>query len=161
MSLSDSESWMRSSGRLARFHREAQVVAALNHPNIAHNGRESQEKPGRAPGFKLQQVLRRVTAIQARRPEPEVRNLRTRGDAALLRTFEQPAVNRLPEHVSLDRLHHIGSRLEGVSGWLHIDHRVERVDLKHVVVFGTVRGGTGPAVHLAGRADLEGAIGEF
>src|SRR5437016_5685273 len=48
--------------------------------------------------------------------------------ASLLRTLEQPAVDRLAEDVALHRLHHVRARLEGVGGRLHVELRVERVD---------------------------------
>ena len=65
----------------------------------------------------------------------------------LLRALEQSAVDRLAENVSLHRLHHVRARLESVGGRLDVDHRVERVELEHVVMLRTVRAGAGTAIH--------------
>src|SRR5258707_979744 len=61
----------------------------------------------------------------------------------LLGTLEEPAVNRFPDDVSLDRFHHVDPRFERIGGRLDIEHCIQRVELEHVVVFGT--GGAGGA----------------
>src|ERR1700687_2823862 len=79
----------------------------------------------------------------------------------LLRTPEQSAVQGFRENVSLDGLHHVRPCLEGVGGRLHVDRRIQRVELEHVVMLRAVRARTRPAIHLPGRADLKGAVGQL
>lgn len=61
----------------------------------------------------------------------------------LLRPAEQAAVYDFAEDVSLDGLEHIRARLERVGRRLHVEHRVKRVELEHVMVLRTVRAGAG------------------
>src|SRR5262249_55048825 len=79
----------------------------------------------------------------------------------LLRTFEQSAVDGLAEDVTRDRFHHVGPRLERVGGRLHVDFRVEGVELEHVVMARAVGGRARSAIHLTGGADLIAAVGEL
>src|SRR5688572_32136957 len=77
----------------------------------------------------------------------------------LLRTLEEPCVDRLAEDVPLHGRHdgRAGLLLVGAGG--HVDRRVERVQLERVVVLRTGVTGAGAGVDLPRRADLTAAVG--
>src|SRR6188768_3560909 len=79
----------------------------------------------------------------------------------LRRPAEQPSVNGFAEHVSLHRLEHLRARLERVGPWRHVELRVERVDLEHVVMARARRGRARAAVHLSRRAVLVAPVRQF
>src|SRR5262245_52490697 len=65
----------------------------------------------------------------------------------LLRPAEEAPVNRLRENVTLNRFHHVGARFECVGGWFHVQLGIQSIDLKHIVVERTIRGGSRTTVH--------------
>jgi len=79
----------------------------------------------------------------------------------LLRTPEQSAVDGFREDMTLDRFHHVRARLERVGGRLHVDDVVQGIEFEHVVMLRTVRASAGTAIHLAGCAELKGAVCEL
>src|SRR5688500_5615865 len=76
----------------------------------------------------------------------------------LRRTPEQSAVDGFAEHVALHGGKDLRARLERIGGRRHVELRVERVELEHVVVARTGRRSAGPTIDLARRADLVAAI---
>src|SRR5580693_5412575 len=60
--------------------------------------------------------------------------------------------------MTLDRLDHVGARLEGVSRWFHVQLGVQRVEFENVVVERTVSGGSRTTVHGSRGADLIASV---
>ena len=52
-------------------------------------------------------------------------------------------------------------RVSKASRGLHVELRIERVQLQHVVMIRTVRARARAAIHGTGRADLIGAVGQL
>src|SRR3954466_6294947 len=79
----------------------------------------------------------------------------------LLRSPEEAAVDRFPQNVPLNCLHHVSARLESVRRWFDVQLCIERIQLEYIMVQRAVRGGARSAIHRARGADLKAPVGQL
>ena len=110
------EAFAADAERLARFQREAQVLASLNHPNIAHHPRPGDDADGAhalvmelVEGEDLSQRIARGRD-SARRSTAD-RQADRRGARGRARTGHRPSRSEAGEHQSAARRHGEGARL--------------------------------------------------
>src|SRR3954454_21888690 len=60
---------------------------------------------------------------------------------------EQPAVNCLPQNMTLNGFQHVDPRLEGIGRRLYVQLGIQGVKFKHIVMQRTVRRGPWTPIH--------------